>query len=63
MTMSLAAVPEMINYQGVLTDDTGTPIDITVSMTFTIYDAETDGNDLWTETTDLSPPSVDSLMY
>ena len=47
--MASAAVPEIINYQGVLTDDTGAPLSTTVSMTFTIYNAETDGDVLWTE--------------
>ena len=49
LTVSPTDVPQMINYQGVLTDDTGTPVDGVVSMTFTIYDAATGGNDLWTE--------------
>jgi len=47
---SFAGVPQMINYQGELTDDTGTPLDTTVSITFTIYDDATGGNPLWTET-------------
>jgi len=44
------AMPRTLNYQGRLTDDQGQPITNTVSMTFTIYDAETDGNSKWTET-------------
>ena len=50
LEISLAAVPEMINYQGVLRDAMGTPLDTTVNMTFTIYDAATNGTILWTET-------------
>ena len=45
-----AAVPNTMNYQGRLTDDQGQPVTNTVSMTFTIYDAETGGNSKWTET-------------
>ena len=48
--LSLADVPELINYQGVLTDDGGNPLDTTVSMTFTVYDSETAGTALWTDT-------------
>lgn len=45
-----AAVPQTMNYQGRLTDDQGQPVNSTVSMTFTIYDAENDGESKWTET-------------
>ncbi|PKK82288.1 MAG: hypothetical protein CVT49_14545 [candidate division Zixibacteria bacterium HGW-Zixibacteria-1] len=45
-----AAVPNTMNYQGRLTNDQGQPVSATVSMTFTICDAETDGNSKWTET-------------
>lgn len=46
----VAGVPELMNYQGRLTDNGGTPLDTTVSMTFTIYDDSTGGNPIWTET-------------
>ncbi len=45
-----AQVPQMINYQGYLTNDQGDPVTGPVAMTFTIYDAATDGNSKWTET-------------
>ena len=48
--VSSANVPEMINYQGILTDGSGNPLDTTVSMLFTIYDASTGGTNLWSET-------------
>ncbi|MFC1889972.1 hypothetical protein ACFL4G_09460 [Thermodesulfobacteriota bacterium] len=44
-----AVVPQEINYQGYLSDDTGTPIDGSVQMLFAIYDQETDGSELWSE--------------
>jgi len=44
-----AAVPNTMNYQGRLTDDQGQPVNATISMTFTIYDAETSGNSKWSE--------------
>ncbi len=45
-----AEVPQVINYQGHLTDSAGTPLDTTIGMTFTIYDAATEGNNKWRET-------------
>jgi hypothetical protein len=44
-----AEVSQVINFQGRLTDSEG-PVTSTVSMTFTVYDAETGGNSRWTET-------------
>lgn len=48
------AVPPLMNYQGVLRgsvgSSTGEIIFGTRSMTFAIYDAETEGNKLWEET-------------
>jgi hypothetical protein len=44
-----AAVPQKMNYQGRLTDDQGDPVTSTVSMTFTVYDAETEGESKWSE--------------
>jgi len=45
-----AGSTEMINYQGTLDDDMGDPIDGVVSVTFSIYDVDTGGTPLWTET-------------
>jgi hypothetical protein len=47
---SKADVPGLISYQGTLTDDAGIALDTTVSVTFTIYDADVGGSVLWTET-------------
>lgn len=44
-----AGIPQLINYQGKLTNVSGIPLDTTVSMTFTVYDASTGGNSKWTE--------------
>ena len=44
-----AAVPQLINYQGVLTDSTGAGLDTTVNITFSIYDAAVGGTLIWTE--------------
>ena len=43
-------VPQQINYQGVLADNAGAPLDGTYSMTFAIYDAATLGTLAWSET-------------
>jgi hypothetical protein len=45
-----AASPLQINYQGMLTSSLGTPLDTVVSITFKLYDAATNGNQLWSET-------------
>ena len=45
----IADVPNLINYQGTLTDSTGNPIDGTRSMRFYLYDDSTGGSDIWSE--------------
>src|SRR3989338_8833687 len=45
-----AAIPRYINYQGKLTDADDAPVTGDVSITVRIYDAETGGTALWTET-------------
>ncbi|RKZ29692.1 hypothetical protein DRQ33_08565, partial [bacterium] len=44
------AIPHQMNYQGKITDASGVAIDGTVSITFSIYDVESGGTALWTET-------------
>ena len=47
----LAAVPQTINYQGRLTNDSGENVaDGMYNMLFTIYDDATAGQVLWSET-------------
>ncbi len=48
-TFYSSAAPKKMNYQGMLTDDQGQPMNGTVSMIFSIYDAETDGDLHWSE--------------
>lgn len=45
-----AAVPQLINYQGRLTNDAGDALDTTVTMVFSICDAPTLGGVFWQET-------------
>jgi len=49
-TSAKAGVPQLINYQGFLTTSLGDPVNATVDLTFTIYDAPGGGNVIWTET-------------
>jgi hypothetical protein len=51
-SFAAAAVPQVINYQGRLTDASGTPLDTAVSMTFAIYDDSTAGTLGWSESHD-----------
>lgn len=44
------AVPQMINYQGRLTDASGNPLNGTYSITFKLYSVGTGGSAIWTET-------------
>jgi hypothetical protein len=44
-----AALPQTMNYQGYLTNPSGTPIDGTINMSFYIYDVSSGGNALWSE--------------
>jgi len=44
-----AAIPGEINYQGLLLDDLGQPVNGPVDMEFRLYDAQTAGTLLWTE--------------
>ncbi len=46
---AIAEIPQMINYQGRLTDANGSPISDTVEVTFGIYNAETEGDLKWAE--------------
>ncbi len=54
-----AQVQDLINYQGYLTDTSGSPIDTasapggTIQITFKIYGAETGGTAVWEETQDV----------
>ncbi len=45
----MADVPQMINYQGRLTDDTGAAFNDNATMIFSIYDDSTAGSQLWQE--------------
>lgn len=45
-----AAIPTQINYQGYLTDSSGTPIQGTVALTFSLYAVQSGGTALWSET-------------
>jgi hypothetical protein len=49
LTTAHAAVPHLVNYQGRLTDSSGTPLNGSYNITFRIYDAATAGNLLWQE--------------
>jgi hypothetical protein len=50
VSSALSSIPQMINYQGYLTDPHGSPIDSTVTLIFSIYPDTTEEAPLWTET-------------
>jgi len=43
------AVPQVINYQGKLTDSGGSPLDGVYQMIFSLYELYTGGSDIWDE--------------
>lgn len=53
-TNGFGYVPQQINYQGYLTDNSGNPVNGDHTMTFTIYNADSGGTGLWTETQTVS---------
>lgn len=44
-----AEVPTTMTYHGKLTDGSGQPLDITVEAAFRLYNAESGGNEVWSE--------------
>jgi hypothetical protein len=52
---AFAAIPETINYQGYLTDNSGNPVTTSVSITFKLYTVASGGTHLWTETHNVTP--------
>lgn len=50
LASSAQAVPALVNYQGFLRDDQGVPVEGNVNITLSIFDLETGGAPLWSET-------------
>src|ERR1017187_4872528 len=48
-TNNNSAVPQLVNYSGVLTDVNGKPLSGVVGVTFNLYSEETGGVPLWSE--------------
>lgn len=48
--VGFSSAPQLLNYQGRLTDSLGNPTNDTVSIVFSIYDNSTGGSSKWTET-------------
>jgi len=49
------AIPQLMNYQGLLTDDSGTPITATTTVEFRIWDSPAGGTELWMESQSVTP--------
>lgn len=49
VSSSWAQVPQLVSYQGLLTDSAGTPVNGPVSMVFSIYADSSGGNAIWSE--------------
>ncbi len=53
--IATAVTPTMMNFQGALFDDLGDPITTPTEVTFSIWDQETGGLQLWSETQTIDP--------
>jgi hypothetical protein len=49
-SLALADIPKLINYQGMLTSNSGEPLTGTYDITFKIYNASSGGDKRWEET-------------
>lgn len=52
--LTFSQVPEKISYQGVLTDNSGNPLNGSYSITFKLYNTSSGGTALWQETQNLT---------
>ena len=50
-----AAVPQLINFQGILVDGGGNPVTTTTSVLFTIWNRAMSGIPVWSETQSITP--------
>jgi hypothetical protein len=63
-SLSLAGVPHLIKYQGMLTDNPGTPLTGSYTIIFKVYNAESGGTERWEETqTGVSVTNVYSMSF
>ena len=46
----LAQIPKMLSYQGILKDKSGNLLNGTNTLVFKLYDVESEGTSLWSET-------------
>ena len=60
LIMSVLAAPGLISYQGRILDNTGKPVISAVEVTFTFWDAETNGNQLGSGFSDMDTVSPDA---
>ena len=55
------AIPHLLNYQGRLTDGTGSPITTPATVEFRVYNVPTGGTELWMESQTVTP-NTDGLF-
>lgn len=51
-------IPQLINYQGILTDGGGTPITVPTTVEFRIWSAASGGTQLWMESQSVNPDAA-----
>lgn len=52
---SAYAIPQLVNYQGTLTDAGGVPITVATTVEFRIWDSPSGGSELWMESQSVTP--------
>ncbi len=60
--VAMAEVPQMLNYQGRLVDGGGQPVTVPVNVVFALWNAETDGDSLWSEPRVITPDGNGSFI-
>ena len=51
-------IPQLINYQGILLDNSNDPVTTNTSVLFAIWNTSAAGDSLWSETQNVTPDAV-----
>ena len=63
MELASAEIPQLVNYQGRLTENSGTAVQGPVTITFRLYDAASGGSELWSENNTVTLTEPDNGVF